>query len=443
MSFLSALGDAFNTVTLHQFDSSVKPTQSQQDAAARGDAARTAANTVSTSLGQNYHGEYIPQTVAQLMENFDGMSHDDIIKYQGSIDVQGLGASVDAWNNIAKDLGTKCGLFKGAIEGELNNGWSGATANAAKTSVRNFAEDMNTLTNAAQMVASKINDATATLTQVKNQIPGKPSNPATSVTGILTDVAATAIGAGGATLGSQFMANHGRQTNAQNEARDVMNNVYKKYVPDANTQVPKMPGVSQTDKNAGGASGPSSPAQSSVAPSSYQSNGNTYGPSNSSSSSDSGNSNGSSYGSSNGYSYSGTSSGNSTSPSSLNLPDATSGLSSSMGNNTATAGYSPSGTGTTGTTGGGGYDASTGGSAGSSVPGTASTAAKTANAATAGTTSSKNTSSLGGMPHAGKKDGEGDSEHKTPDYLKGIQEELVGPEPKLLPGGVIGGDYAE
>ncbi|MQY18578.1 hypothetical protein [Nocardia macrotermitis] len=425
-------GDWFNTLTGHQFDSSVKPTQSEKDAATKGDAGRSAANSVSNTLGQNYHGEYLPQTVAQLMENFDGMSHDEIIKYQNSINVQSLNTSVDGWTNIAKDLGSKCDLFKNAIEGQLNNGWSGATAEAAKTTVRNFAEDMSSLTNAANMVASKINDATVTLTQVKNQIPGKQSSTNSSLLGIVTNVLSPG------SVVAHVMTDHGRSSNAQNAARDVMNHVYKQYVPEANTQVPKMPGVSQTDKNAG-ATGPSGPSQSSTGPNTYNSTGHSYG---SGTSTGTSTSNGTSTNpTSTGTSYNSyNSTGTSTSPSSLNLPDATSGLSSSY-SPTSTAGYSPSGSGTAGTTGGGGYNSS-GGGLGSSIPGTTA-GTNTATAANASAAKNNSLNGLGGMPHGGKKDGEGDSEHKTPDYLRGVYEELTGPDPKLLPGGVIGGDYTE
>ncbi|WP_169816265.1 WXG100 family type VII secretion target [Nocardia miyunensis] len=379
----------------------------------------------------------MPETVAQLMENFNGMSHDDILKYRDSINTQSLHDSVDAWNNIANDLHTKCTLFQGAIESELNNGWSGATADAAKTSVRKFADDVDSLKNAAQIVASKVGDAAATLTQVKNQLPDKAKNSRTSIAGIVTDVVASSIlpGAGAATDMAHGMADHGRANNAQSQARDVMNNVYAKYLPDADKQVPKMPGATKADKNSGGASGPSGPSQSGNGPSSYNSNSSSYGPSNSSSASNS-----SSTATSNSpTSYNPTSSNSSTSPSSLNLPDATTGTSSSYSPSTTTAGYSPSGSGTAGTTGTGGFN--TGGGAGSSVPGTtagATTAATAANAA------NKSTSGLGSMmPHSQKKDGEDDKEHKTADYLRGVQEELIGPEPRLLPGGVIGGDYAE
>ncbi|MQY21735.1 hypothetical protein [Nocardia macrotermitis] len=430
-----SLGDFIDSLT-SQFSSSVSPTQGEKDAQTKGVAERDAAQKISNSLGQNYHGEYLPETVAQLMENFDGMSHDDILKYRDSIDTQGLGLGVDAWNKIADDLHTKATLFQGAIEGQINDGWTGATADSAKTSVRKYADDVDSLKNAALIVGSKVSDAAATLTQVKNQLPDKAKSTSTSVAGILTDAVANAVlpGAGVATTIGHHMTDKGRESNAQSEARDVMNQVYAKYLPDADKQVPKMPGATKSDNNSGGASGPTGPSQSGTGTSTYNSPSTTYGPSNSSGASSYSPSASSSATS---YNLSGTSTNSSTSPSSLNLPDATTGLSSSS-SPTSTAGYSPSGSGTAGTTGMGGFNS--GGGLGSSIPGTTN---GTTTAATAANAANKSTSGLGSnmMPHGQKKDGEGDKEHKTADYLRGVQEELLGPEERLLPGGVIGGDY--
>ncbi|MBU3067108.1 PPE domain-containing protein [Nocardia sp. NEAU-G5] len=430
-------GDFISSLT-GLFDPSVSPTQSATNAGTQGQQDRATAQTQGATLAQNFHGDYLPEGVAAMMESFDTMSHDRIIQYRDKVVPNDMNESAGRWKTLADDTHTKATLFQGAIEGLINNGWSGASAESAKANVRKYVDDVDTLKNAAAIVATKISDAAATLTQVKAQIPDKPQNRATSVLGIVTDVVTGVTGNPTSLIGS-VMADHGRRDNAQNAARDVMNNVYKKYLPESDQNVPKMPGVTTADNTSHtGASGPVGPS-SSYGPSS-NSNAHSYGPSTSNSPTGA-----------SGPSSPSSSTSSSTSPSSLNLPDAKtgtssnlSGLSSSMsGTNTSTAGYSPSGVGTAGTTGTGGLNSSTGG-LGSSVPGTTGTTTTTAaNATTAAgkTTSGMPSGMMGGAGQKGK--GEGDGEHKTPEWLKGIQEELVGPEPKLLPGGVIGGDYAD
>jgi PPE family len=420
-------GDFISSLT-GLFSSSVSPTQSATNAGTQGQQDRATAQTQGTTLAQNFHGEYLPEGVTAMMESFDTMSHDRIIQYRDKVVPNDMNESAGRWRTLADDTHTKATLFQGAIEGLINNGWSGASAESAKASVRTYVDDVDTLKNAAAIVATKISDAAATLTQVKAQIPDKPQNRATSFLGIVTDVVANTVGAGGSSIAGQLMADHGRASNAENSARDVMNNVYKKYLPESDTNVPKMPGVTTADNTSHtGASGPSGPS-SSYGPSS-NSNAHSYGPSTSNSPTGA-----------SGPSSPSSSTSSSTSPSSLNLPDAKtgtsanlSGLSSSMsGTNTSTAGYSPSGVGTAGTTGTGGFNSSTGGR-GSGVPGTTGTTTTTA--ATATTAAGKTTSGMPGMMGgAGQKGkGEGDGEHKTPEWLKGIQEELVGPSRNSFP----------
>jgi len=435
-------GDFISSLT-GLFSSSVSPTQSATDAGAQGQQDRATAQTQGASLAQDFHGEYLPAGVAAMMENFDTMSHDRIIQYRDHVVPNDMTESATRWKTLADDTHTKAALFQGVIEGLINDGWAGASAESAKASVRKYVDDVDSLKNAAAIVAAKIGDAAATLTQVKAQIPDKPKNRSTSFLGIVTDVVGGAVvpGLGAISSGGQLMADHGRTNNAQNEARDVMNNVYKKYLPDADTNVPKMPGVTPADNTKPGASGPTGPSSSYGPSSSNSTSSSSYGPSSSNSPTGA-----------SGPTYPSSSTGASTSPSSLNLPDAKTGASSSLsglssglsGANTSTAGYSPSGFGTAGTTGTGGLDSSTGGGKGSSVPGTGGNTTTTGTNATAA--AGKSTSGMpGGMMGGGGQKGKGeeDGEHKTPDWLKGIQEELIGPEPKLLPGGVIGGDYAD
>ncbi|WP_040690640.1 hypothetical protein [Nocardia vinacea] len=115
------------------------------------------------------------------------------------------------------------------------------------------------------------------------------------------------------------------------------------------------------------------------------------------------------------------------------------------GTSTTPSSY-PGGTGSTGS-GLGGTSGTTSGKPGSSVPGTPTATGTTANAARAATTSTGTSgmSGMGGMG-GGRGQSKGDDEsHQLPEWLRNMEntEELLGPDPKTVPGGVIGGDHAE
>uniref|UniRef100_UPI001C22C0B4 PPE domain-containing protein n=1 Tax=Nocardia alni TaxID=2815723 RepID=UPI001C22C0B4 len=327
--------DGFISNITGLFSSSVSPTQSEQNAVTAGQQARATAQAQNARFSQSFHGQYLPETVLPKMENFDGMSHDDLVKYRDSIVPDGLTSSSDNWQKMAKDVSDKAVAFQKTIHDLIGNGWSGASADAAAAAVNKYVDDVGSLQDAANLVANKISDATATLIQVKNQIPDKPASRSHSWTGIITDAVASAIPGGGTlSFGGQLMADHGRTSNAQNEARAVMNNVYARYLPEADTNVPTMPGVTQADNSqnvppSNPGPGPS-PSVSSPGPGPGPSTASTPGPSTSTDTQPS-------------------SSDNATTPSSLNLPDALTGQPtgatspSSLSPSTATAGYDGSG----------------------------------------------------------------------------------------------------
>ncbi|MEV4238729.1 hypothetical protein AB0J47_26525 [Nocardia sp. NPDC049737] len=139
-----------------------------------------------------------------------------------------------------------------------------------------------------------------------------------------------------------------------------------------------------------------------------------------------------------------------TSTDSSQTPSSTSGTQPSSVTPTTSTSTTPSsypgGTGSNGS-GLGGTSGTTSGKPGSSVPGTPTATGTAANAARAATTSTGTSgmSGMGGMG-GGRGQSKGDDEsHQLPEWLRNMEntEELLGPAPKSVPGGVIGGDHAE
>ncbi|WP_063045694.1 WXG100 family type VII secretion target [Nocardia pseudovaccinii] len=136
--------------------------------------------------------------------------------------------------------------------------------------------------------------------------------------------------------------------------------------------------------------------------------------------------------------------------SSSQTPSTTSATQPSSVTPTTSTSTTPSGySGGTGSSSGGlgGTSGTTSGKPGSSVPGTPTATGTTANAARAATTGT-GTSGMGGMGGmgAGRGQSKGDDDsHQLPEWLRNMEntEELLGPGPKTVPGGVIGGDHAE
>jgi hypothetical protein len=430
--FISSLSGLYSTT--------VSPTQSQQAAATKGDKDRAAIEGKNATLTRDFHGEYTPEGVESVMENFDGMSHDRILQFVNSIFPADLSSGSDAWTKLAEGTAQYAKAFKDNIDKEIGNGWAGTAATAAGNSVRTYVDDVDNLKDAGALVANKIDDASATLVQVKNQVPGKAARRSTSLLGIVTDVVVGPVSAVG-----EVMADHGRAGNAQNAARDVMKNVYATYLPESDRNVPRMPGPSQVTGNQdpGGDQPPGRDVPTGVPtidPGGHTPGDNTQPPPGGTTNPNQ-NTNPSAT-TPTGVAPHDPSAGKpvGTTPSitTPSVPSVPSGTVPS----TTTAGYNPDGPGGPGDPGSPGGPGDTPGGPGRSVPGRAPGGPGGTPAPGGLRAGQAGAPGMGGMMSpGGKGKGEDDEkEHKSADYLRGVQEELLGPDIKAIPP-VIGGDY--
>ncbi|KAF0847958.1 hypothetical protein [Nocardia caishijiensis] len=416
------------------FDSDIAPTQSELDAQADGNSERTRLYAQNQALASGFSGEYTQQVVPPVMESFVDMSHSRIMQFVESIDVGQLSTSIQGWNQLATDTTAKATAFHDNISKEMERGWAGSAATQALASTKAYLADIHKVDQAAKLIANKMDEARSGLQQVKYSVPHESENQGDTVLGTVVSVLSPVTGL---IIDSQSA---GRAEAAQAAARQVMQTVYKPVAEQADTQVPKVPQPAnpQQDDPANGDPG-AGPGGGNTNDNNNNSNGAPgTNPANISEPEDPTTTDP-------GDDDSGDDSSPSTDDPAATTPEDTTPASAPATTpaTTTPAGTTPNGLGTGGGAGGGGGSPSVPG-AGSSLPGAGGAApgagAGQKLAASAGGSGRAGMPGMGGMGAPGARGGKDEeNEHSAPDYLRGVHEELLGPDRAHVPP-VIGGD---
>lgn len=378
-----------------------------------------------------------PPKITNGGENPDNMSHWDIYNAFNPLNPGTAQTPEQQYGDIASKWSEAASFFASRIRQSSSAAWDGKAAEASRTAISNYATRAEDLTEALNALSAQVGAAKDGVSNTRNGV----DVPIEKVSRLNF-------------WDGDFLLWHGDRSlkkinEERDKAREAMKNNYVANMISADKSIPVTPK-------------PTSPTNPLYTYTPTSGNPNS-GPSNSNS--NSGNQNSGNSTSSTSYSgsgsdsgsQSGTSSSDSTSPSSYQSSNAStslstlpssfySGLSSSL---STTPSSFTSGTGTG--SGSGGYDGGTttnsGGGLGKSVTGTGNTTTGTtaAAAATKAGTSSTGMAGMGGMGGANKGKGEDDADHSLPEWLRNMEntEELLGPQPKTIPGGVIGGDYED
>lgn len=454
-NFMNELGNAAVTVSSPNrlrerlsslFDSDIEPTQSELDAQANGNNERTRIYGDNAALSSGFDGEYTPQVVPPVMESFVGMPHSKIMEFVDSIGLTEMSESVQRWEQLATDTTAKATAFHDNIQKEMERGWAGSAATAALTSTKNYLAEVHKVDQAASLIGNKMEEAYSGFNQVRYSVPHESDDQTKSKMGILVSYLAP---------GSGFLidsTSNGRAAAAEEAANEVMRTVYKPVAEQSDTQVPKVPEPTkpQSDKpiidNGGGTT--------------TGGNGSTNG----------GNGSNGSTGGGTQPTTTNPEDPSTTDPGTENPGDGTDPSTTENGtttpeitdpNATTPAGTAPttpastipSGLGTggaglgSGGGGGGGGGLGSGGSgmpgAGQSLPGGGQNQplAASAGVGTGAAGGRAGMTGMGGMGAPGARGGgkDDENEHNAPDYLRGVHEELLGPDRLHVPP-VIGGD---
>ncbi|MFE3545953.1 hypothetical protein ACFXK0_23585 [Nocardia sp. NPDC059177] len=436
----SDVGAAIGNRVGSLFEWDVSQTDSERQAQEDGNNERDRIYAANQSLANGFTGEYAAQVVPPVMETFNDMSHERIMQFVNSINVESLGTSIDGWTTLANDTKTKGQAFHDNIEKEMERGWSGSAATQALASTKSYLTDVGKVEQAARLIANKMEEARSGLQQVKYSVPHESDDQSSSKLGIVTSVLSPALGL------VIDATSSGRSNAAEESAREVMNTVYKPVAQQSDTQVPKVPQPADPssgkpndpgdDDNPTGGGNPNTDDPGSTKPTTEDpstddpttedpatEDPSTEDPSTEDPSDDD-------------------TSDDDTNPSSTQPETPT----------TTDPGTVPAGTTPSGLTPGGG---SPGGSPGGGLP-SGGTPSGTPGTPTAGTPGSPNAGGtiggttsgasggrgmMGGMGAPGGRGGgrDEDDEHNAPDYLRGVHEELLGPDRLHVPP-VIGGD---
>lgn len=361
-------------------------------------------------------------------ENPDNFSHWDIYNKFHPLDTSKAHTASQNYSTLASQWSSAASFFAARIRQSSSAAWQGKAANASRDAISNYAQRAEDLTEALNALATQVTSAIDGVNGTKNgvAVPMQHVSRANFWEGDL-------------------LFWHGDRSKkkidqARDDAREAMKNNYVKNFVDADKKIPVIPKPNEI----------SNPLYNYTPSSSYTPNsGNgpsVPGGSTSGTSGDSGSQSGTSSSQSDSTSAAGYSSSSMPSMSGYSSSTATTPTgyySGTSPTSTTPSNYSGVGSGSGGDSALNGLGSATGGGLGKSVAGTGSNAAAAANAAKAAGTNS-NMAGMGGMGGGtGKGKGEDDKEHSLPDWLRNMEnaEELLGPTPKSIPGGVIGGDF--
>ncbi|WP_216913572.1 PPE domain-containing protein [Nocardia noduli] len=424
------------------FDGDISPTDSESAAQSTGNDSRSRLYAENVSESKGFAGEYTSPVVPPVMETFVGMPHTRIMSFIDSIGLGQLSSSVTAWKDLATDTTTKATTFHDNIAKEMERGWSGATANSALSAVRGYLGDVHKVDQAVSLIANKMEEAYTGFQQVSYQVPhpsearadGKLANVVSAVGDKILDVSGMISG-----------ADTRRAQDAEDNANEVMRTVYAPVAAQADNNVPKVPSPTTSGSGPGGDNddgskepGGGGSGNSNNPPGNTPDGGKPGADNPGTEDPGTGNPNEDDNADDDSNDTSDDNSSKSTEPAAAQTPgnaapttpsSAAPSTPSGLGSGGSHGGGSPSGSGSpgagSGTPGAGGSVPGSGKSANPTSAGTSGTAASTGRAGMSGM------GGMGGGRGGGGKDDE--SEHNAPDYLRGVHEELLGPETLSVP----------
>ncbi len=432
-TFVPTLADRVGSL----FDSDVEQTDTERKAQEDGNNERTRIYADNKTLANGFTGDYADQVVPPAMEDFTDMSHSRIMTFVNSISMEKMGTAINGWTTLASDTATKGQSFHDDIAKELERGWSGSAASQALASTKSYLAEVNKVEQAAQLIANKMEEARSGLQQVKYSVPHPSDDQSKSKLGIVASVLSPGTGL------IIDAASNARSEAAQDAAREVMKTVYKPVAEQSDTQVPKvpLPADPSTDKDKPDDGTKNKPTgnqnnnnQNSTKPTTTNpttedpttEDPTTEDPSTDDPSDDD-------------------TTDDDTNPSTTQPATTTPETPTTTNPGTVPAGTTPSGlTPGGGSPGGGSPGGGTpGGTPGTPTAGTPGSPNAGGTAGTAGGAAGgrNGMTGMGGMGAPGGRGGgkDDENEHSAPDYLRGIHEELLGPDRLHVPP-VIGGD---
>ncbi|MFC7451232.1 PPE domain-containing protein [Rhodococcus daqingensis] len=176
-----------------------------------------------------YQGEYDASSVQ--MENFDGMSHEEIKARLDSAAPGGILEDGRMWRAAADRLQQSVSAFTGEIASAIGGGWEGAAADKASSGVSGYSTSASELQRSAILIANKIEEAHTGIDQARRRMPEPESTNVLDIlrSGIVTNP-----------IGGLQQAFH-KSEEARQEAIQIMKTEYAPVVQQADSQVPVLP----------------------------------------------------------------------------------------------------------------------------------------------------------------------------------------------------------
>lgn len=171
--------------------------------------------------------------VGPHMENFDSMDHSEIKRLVETLNPGSVLESAQSWRKAEQMMTQLSGTFRNDIQNIIAADWEGDAATRAQSAVNTYVSESDNLGHALNIVGSKLEWAYTGFDQTKRTLPEPDSR---SFADILRGGAMTVLGMPG---GISKIVDDGNEAQAQ--AREIMNTVYKPVVYETDSGVPKLP----------------------------------------------------------------------------------------------------------------------------------------------------------------------------------------------------------
>lgn len=217
------------------------------DAQAQWNKDRDSIYAATSVLNSVFHGEVEPPTI-QGTESYDTMKLPEMVAVVDQMRPAQVLQVAEAWSKISLSLSNAVTTFNQAFSRTLESGWSGASAGAALSAVKNYDEQSRPLATSTMLVSDKLREMYTGLQQTQALMPRVSQRP---------DLNGKSLPKDGAMKEGDYT-----DEEAENEGHRILNTIYGPVAHQTDRGVPVLPAAPQI------ANGPAPQPDSTPGPSS-------------------------------------------------------------------------------------------------------------------------------------------------------------------------------
>lgn len=200
------------------------------DAQAQWNKERDSIYAATSVLNTVFHGEVEPPTI-QGTESYDTMKLPEMVAVVDQMRPAQVLQVAEAWSKISLSLSNAVTTFNQAFSRTLESGWSGTSADAAQSAVKNYDEQSRPLATSTMLVSDKLREMYTGLQQTQALMPRVSQQPDLT----------------GKSLPKDGVMKEGDYTDeeAEKEGHRILNTIYGPVAHQTDRGVPVLPAAPQ------------------------------------------------------------------------------------------------------------------------------------------------------------------------------------------------------